>query len=117
MEPSEVSPVAHAAASVPLTHRQHGLSSFPLRAPVQTLHQMVHTAFRQLSVPLLPMENSLWCPVLAKLSVQSSLLQHGQSAVQLCVIHLSLESIVPVKPNARHGIAANLLSPLFPQPA
>jgi hypothetical protein len=105
----EVSPVAHAAASVQLTRRQHGLSSIQVQVLAQTHHQMVRIVSRQHSALHGQMERSLWFPVLAKQSVQTSLLQLGLRAVQKCAIHLRLANIVQETTSARHGTAAALL--------
>jgi hypothetical protein len=116
MEPSEVSPAAHAAASVQHTHRQHGLSSVSVQAPVQTHHQMVHTASRQLSAPLLPMEHSLLSQATAKQSVLTFLLQHGLNVALQCAILHRQASIAPATTSARPGTATVLkLSLLFPR--
>jgi hypothetical protein len=93
MEPSEVRPAAHVAASVQLTLQLNGLSSIQAPAIAQTQHQMEHTASRQLSALHGQMEHSLLCPVLAKLSAQTSLPQHGLHAVQQRVIHPQLANI------------------------
>jgi hypothetical protein len=104
----------HAVVSVQHTRQLHGLSSIQARAPAQTLHQMVHTASRQLSAPLGQTVHLPLSQATAKQSVQTSLLQLGLRAVQLCAILHRQASIAPATTSARPGTATVLkLSLLF----